>query len=227
MKQLNIFGLRRVGNHAIIEWIGRHFNHTKHLNDCWHWPVPESSWVTKEYGDTTMPVDLLIQSYEDFEPSKEEIEHPDTIVLLRDWYNMAASRHVSRRGFGNTARYRHKATYNRSVSEVWIKYAELYQQYPEKFILFNKWAVDESYRKEVAERFNFPGTAEYLNQLPESRIGAGSSFKDKEVDPQKISLRYKQLKETDERAYKAITQNPIINSYCLQIFDINVEENND
>jgi len=227
MKHLNIFGLRRVGNHAIIEWIARHFKHTKHLNDCWGWPVPNSNWSTKEYGELSLPIDLIIQSYEDFEPSIQEVEDSNTILLLRDWYNMAASRHVSRRGYGNTARSRHKASYNRSVSEVWIKYAELYEQYPEKFILFNKWTVDEEYRKEVSKRFSFPGNAEYVNKLPESKIGAGSSFKDQELDPEKVSLRYRQLVEKDIRAYNDITGNTLINGYCKRIFNIDVTKDND
>lgn len=225
MRHLNIFGLRRVGNHAMIEWIAKHFDHTKHYNDCWGWPTPNNNWVTKEYGDSSKAFDLTIQSYEDFEPSIEEVEHPDTILLLRDWYNVAASRHVSGRGYINSARQRHRSAYNRNVAEVWLKYAELYEQYPEKFILFNKWTLDETYRKEIAERFNLPGHAEYVSELPKSKIGSGSSFKDKEIDPEKVHLRYKLLASSDKNAYINIIGNPDINRYCSDIFGINVEDN--
>lgn len=225
MRHLNIFGLRRVGNHAMIEWIAKHFNHTKHYNDCWGWPVPSNNWVTKEYGDSSASFDLTIQSYEDFEPSQEEIEHPDTILLLRDWYNMAASRHVSGRGYINSARQRHASAYNRNVSEVWLKYAEIYHKYPEKFILFNRWTLDEDYRREVSERFNLPGIVEYVSELPKSKIGSGSSFKDSKIDPEEVHLRYKLLASSDKKAYINITSNAEINRHCSTIFGINVESN--
>ena len=222
MKTFHIFGLRRVGNHAIIEWIAKHFDHVIHYNDCWGWPDTTSFWVQKEYGDRTKPVDLKIYSYEDFEPSQEELDHPGTILLLRDWYNMAASRHVSKRGFGSTSRQRHHATRNRDTAEVWLKYAELYQGYSDKFILFNKWTLEEDYRIDISERFNLGGVVEYKSTLPESKIGAGSSFGDTEIDPQRVNNRFRQLSESDPAAYQKITSNLEINKYCKDIFNIEV-----
>ena len=222
MKTFYIFGLRRVGNHAIIEWIANHFDHVIHYNDCWGWPDTDRYWVQKEYGDISKPVDLTIYSYEDFEPNQEELDHPGTILLLRDWYNMAASRHVSKRGFGSTSRERHMVHRNRDTAEVWLKYAELYREHSEKFILFNRWTLEEEYRVNVSKRFELGEAVEYRSTLPESKIGAGSSFGDAEIDPQKVNNRFRQLSQTDPEAYNTITTNPEINRYCREIFNIEV-----
>ncbi len=221
MRHFNIFGLRRTGNHAIIEWLAKHFNHTTHYNDCWDWPVPNNHWSKKEYGDTSALTDLTVFSYEDFEPSEEEIQHSETIVLFRDWYNIAASRHVSGRGYAETARYRHKSSYNRSVVEVWLEYAKLYEKYPEKFILFNKWATSEEYRNEVATRLQLQKYVPYTQELPQSKIGNGSSFGEERIDSSRVNSRYTALISDSPHVYADITSNEEVNKFCASIFDIN------
>jgi len=224
MKHFSIFGLRRTGNHTIIEWLSKHFTHTTHYNDCWGWPEPNNHWSKKEYGDLLSPADLTIFSYEDFEPSKEEIEHSETIILFRDWYNIAASRHVSGRGYKDTARHRHKSGYNRSVVEVWLKYAELYENHPDRFILFNKWTTSEGYRNEVASRLGLQGHVPYTQQLPESKIGNGSSFGEDTINPWDVNLRYTKLATEHPAAYFDITSNSTVNDFCRKIFNINLDK---
>jgi hypothetical protein len=223
MKHFNIFGLRRTGNHTIIEWVAKHFNHTIHHNDCWDWPVPNNYWSRKEYGNIFTPVDLTIFSYEDFEPSEEEVVHSDSIILFRDWYNIAASRHVSGRGYKQTARYRHKSGYNRDVLEVWLKYAYLYKKYPEKFILFNQWVTQEDYRVATASKLGLEGYVLYTEELPESKIGNGSSFGEKRINPLDVNSRYTKLAKEHPQAYADITGNAEVNGLCEEIFNIKLK----
>jgi len=56
MRTMNIFGLRRSGNHAITEWIAGHFAHALHHNDCVGWGEAAVANCEAEYGDVSQAV---------------------------------------------------------------------------------------------------------------------------------------------------------------------------
>jgi hypothetical protein len=213
-----VWGMRRVGNHAIIEWISKHFNKTIHNNDI----ISGRPWVIKEYG-TGNVVDLQIDSYEDFEPRLDSEPDSNTIFLLRDWYNVCASRHVSGRGWTYSARHFNGVNYNRSCSEVYLKYCELYEKYPDNFILYNQWVEDESYLKSVEQRYDWKHIPRD-NKMPKSGIGGGSSFSNEVVDPKRFNQRYKDVMENDKDNWELMIGDSKINDYCEKIFNMKVTD---
>tara|TARA_Y100000592_G_scaffold1325_1_gene2084 strand:+ start:880 stop:2427 length:1548 start_codon:yes stop_codon:yes gene_type:complete len=212
MKKYDIWGMRRTGNHAITEWIASHFNKTIHNNDI----IQNKPWVTNLHGDGKI-VDCYIDSYEDFEPG--EINE-NTIILLRDWYNLSASRLNSGRGWKNSCRYVNQHGYHRNCIEVYLKYCELWEKYPDNFILYNKWVEDKNYVKEIEKRYGWYHVARH-DKLPESGIGGGSSFKDTSIGS--FTDRYLKIVEKYPEEWVEICSNKEINEYSKKIFGIEIE----
>lgn len=225
LREFRVFGMRRFGNHAIIEWLASHFSHTFHFNECLGWPIPYHFWTARQYGDySKVYIDSIIWSFEDFEPSELEMMDDSTVVILRDWYNTASSLFVSGRGLGNIGRCRHQGERKRSLEEIWIKYAELYTRYPDRFILFNEWVSNGLYRLDCHRRFSLPGEhpAPYTASMPKSLLGNGSSFGDIEIDPNTINRRYEILKEKYPEIYTYVVSNSRINELSKCIFKIEI-----
>ena len=213
----DIWGMRRVGNHAITEWISAHFNKTIHNNDI----INGRPWVTKTYGEGNK-VDLLINSYEDFCPKEEDIK-PNTIILLRDWYNVSASRLVSGRGWDNSCRYYNQYGYNKSCIEVYLEYCKLWEKYPDNFILYNKWCEDEEYQKLIEKRYGW-GRVPKQDSLPQSGIGEGSSFNQEVAQKLSSNERYIELYNNYPNDWVKICSYPQINEYSERIFGISVTQ---
>lgn len=219
-EQYNVFGIRRSGNHTIIEYIASHFDRTVHHNDCEGWKVDRNRQFT--YGDPNLPIGCVIHSYEDFEPSTSEILGETTVVILRDFYNICASRIKSGRGL-DTCRRRYEMQYGgASIEGVWMKYANLYLEYPDKFILFNKWNSSEEYRGNVKTRFGLNRDVEYVKELPKSGIGYGSSF----GQLGGVNERYLEvMNNLDIKLYNRVFCNKEINDLNERIFGVGHEFN--
>tara|TARA_R110001606_G_scaffold337288_1_gene485336 strand:+ start:180 stop:1706 length:1527 start_codon:yes stop_codon:yes gene_type:complete len=210
IKKYKIWGMRRCGNHAITEWISNHFNKTLHNNDI----IQNKPWLIKTYGKGNL-INCCIDSYEDFAPTQID---KNTIILLRDWYNMSASRLVSNRGWKNSCRQDNQHGYIRSCEEVYLQYCKLWEQYPNNFIIYNKWCEDEDYQKEIEERYNWNRVSR-LNKLPESGIGDGSSFKKTKLA---FDERYLEVIEKYPEEWIQICSNSKINNYSKKIFGIEI-----
>jgi len=217
-KKYHIWGMRRSGNHAITEWISSHFNSTFHRNDI----IKDTPWNVKKYESSIKQKvnDCIINSYEDFEP----IEVNDgTIIILRDWYNMCASRLNSGRDWQNSCRYKNELHFNRNCAEVYLEYCKLWEKYPDNFILYNKWCNDKNYEKEIEERYGLKRVVR-KNILPESGIGEGSSFEEKLSEDSKFNERYLKVIKKYPEDWKLIISNEEINKYCKKIFGIDIKE---
>ncbi len=215
-KTYDIWGMRRAGNHAITEWVSSHFDNTIHNNDI----MGGKPWRIKQYKvgfKDGSDVNLIIDSYEDFEPTDVD---ENTIIIFRDWYNMSASRLVSERGWENSCRQPHQHGYDRSCAEVFLKYCELWKKYPDNFILYNKWCIDKNYEIEIEKRYGW-NRVPRMNKLPESGIGAGSSFDIGLVD---MNSRYLEIAKKYPNEWEKITANTEINDYCKLIFGIDIGE---
>jgi len=211
----DVWGMRRVGNHAIIEWIAQHFERTLHRNDI----IQEKPWVIKEYGDGKY-YDCHIDSYEDFAPAFQVVKD-NTIILLRDWYNVSASRLFSGRGWHDTCRFPDKKDYIRSCEEVYIEYCKLWEQHPEKFILYNKWATDENYEIEIEKRYGW-NRSKRIQKLPKSGIGRGSSFGD-ESSLNLVNERFMKIANEHPHIWEQMIDNDEINKYNEQIFGLELK----
>tara|TARA_Y100000816_G_scaffold290949_1_gene280929 strand:+ start:734 stop:2260 length:1527 start_codon:yes stop_codon:yes gene_type:complete len=211
LKKYNVWGMRRCGNHAIIEWISKHFEGTLHNNDI----IQNKPWLIKMYGNCNF-VECHIDSYEDFPP---EIVDKNTIIILRDWYNMCASRLISGRGWKHSCRYDDTHGYVRSCEEVYLQYCKLWEKYPNNFIIYNKWCTDIDYQKEIENKYGWC-RVNRTDNMPESGIGNGSSFEHTELS---FDTRYLDVMEKYPNEWVEICSNKKINDYSKIIFGIEVQ----
>ena len=215
IKKYNVWGMRRSGNHAIIEWLANHFDNTFHENDI----INNRPWVTKIYNNKNNIIDCHIRSKEDFAPRERDIG-PHDIIILRDWYNMSASRLVSGRGWKSSSRYPDRYDYIRSCEEVYLEYCRLWEKYPDNFILYNKWCEDPDYVKEIESRYGWKNINRQLT-LPKSGIGEGSSFKDNSAE-NSYNERFEEIIDNYPYEWIDICSNKEINEYSKKIFGIEV-----
>lgn len=196
-----ISGMRRSGNHFITEWLINHYEKVTHYNN---WSMIKNQIFHYENGELVKdPVDgLEIYSYED-------VLIESDIYILRDWYNMSASRLVSNRGWYTTPHNRLKCP------EIYLQMCKLYEQKPEKFILYNKLITDNDYKEEVEDRMGLDHI-DLPSKTPKSKIGSGSSFDNLEG----LNERYKQI--MDHNDWKYIKSDFDINYYMIKIFGIEV-----
>lgn len=214
--KINLFQIRRSGGHAIIEWLAKHYKHTRHCNDCFTW-ASDDCWRIKNYGDIEAEIDLQLYSYEDFSPLLDRID--DSIVVLRDFYNIAASRLKSDRGLDTCRKPFDRDFGGRSLEDVWIDYALLYLKRPDRFILYNYWHTNQNYRNMLEYRWDLPGTVPYSAEFPESKIGNGSSFNKN----YSFNDRYKEFFDAEYSTFKRLFCNDYINKLNEMVFGWKVE----
>jgi len=212
MKKYKVWGMRRSGNHAVIEWISSHFDKTIHNNDI----IQNKPWVTNIHGDSNF-VDCCIDSYEDFSPS--EITE-NTIIILRDWYNLSASRLVSGRGWKDSCRFPDTHGYNRNCAGVYLEYCKLWEKYPDNFILYNRWCTDEKYAQEIEERYGWKKVPR-KDELPVSGIGGGSSFGIETGGG--FEDRYLTVIKDHPNDWVDVCSNKDINYYSKKVFGLEIE----
>ena len=187
---LQLIGLQRSGNHAVIDWISSLFERPAHLNNLAHdfCALPEN--VT---GDPAlMRADCAMLSFEDariklarsedggFRRLVDSVVPLDvaalppgtegrTIHILRDPYNCWASRVKAREGGGLTS-----PPELEHFLDNWIAQAERHAAAPESFILYNAWFRSQPYRRAVCARLGGAYSERTLGEVPLE--GRGSSF---------------------------------------------------
>lgn len=164
--EFRVFGMKRSGNHCIINWIASHFNKVLFFNDviCYRSPICEINnnvFDIPQYQklqDDTGDRECLIYSYEDVDPKlvhsdlvpdKEKILGPSnnfySIMILRDPLHLIASRVKS--GLHTT-----------KDIEMWKNCAKeaLHSNILNLSftIIYDKWLLSEEYRQRIASKFN-------------------------------------------------------------------------
>ena len=214
--EIRIIGMQRSGNHPIIDWIASMLPDKSCVLNFVNGPNPLEHHIKKEdilIGLTlneilTANKEYLVYNYEDetiseiFNKNRNEniigtSDKKFDVLILRDPYNLFASR--IKRG---SVKLGHKTTEQQLIlRKLWIECANealnktnnLTQN--KTVILFNKWFVDEDYRKELAEKFGLKYNDKTLNTV--SKVGAGSSFNgfnyQNRAKDMKVLERYKEL----------------------------------
>lgn len=204
---ITVLGLRRSGNHAIINWIIANYNNNRLLDHIYH---PKATILTNSTKDIiffnncqkspyfNLPppnnTKLIIHSYEDktLEYVKEYgPKSPSfTIIIIRDILNTFASR----------LKYNSPLTpVDEYHIDLWESYKGANRVFPKAlFISYDKWLMDKEYRDEIAKFMEIPN---YDNVESVSFCGNGSSF---------IGMKLEEDKEKYLTRYKGITFPPDI-----------------
>jgi hypothetical protein len=187
MKLIRVIGLRRAGNHAIIMWLAHHFNKGEvlFLNDIDSGINVKKIFAKMRYlhdYDVFGVPEVIIYSHEEVWLKDIKNNGDTTIVVVRDPYNLTASRikMMDTVGFPHRWFIRDSNQYKRVLRQHMSEALKRTHLLSKKIIVnFNKWWVDKEYRGIVSQMigYNFCDDG-YGKMLPH---GGGSSF-DKVVD---------------------------------------------
>ncbi|MBY0356360.1 MAG: hypothetical protein K2W82_00045 [Candidatus Obscuribacterales bacterium] len=197
-KEIRFLGMRRSGNHAIINWL---LNHEKGVSHFLNNLKMESELYRKrtvkgvsalEIGSDT---DLLVLSYEDYfveeifnrrlEMQRQEFfgksSTVQNVLILRDPFNCFASRIKS------DFFYVRDIPGRKQVLDLWKSYAREFLGISNTLgpgglvISYNHWASDADYRKDVIGKLGYDSlNDQILSEVP--KYGGGSSFDSLKLD---------------------------------------------
>lgn len=177
-----IIGIRRSGNHAIIDWLRSMYARSAHYNNLRH------DVLLTETGQEILAelaqLDCLVCSFEDF-PKRRTPGVPlaksvrllppgaaphgarvETFYIVRDAYNLAASLLKAEMAAGPDD----MAIFIRD----WLALAEIARREPERCIFYNRWFDSEPYRRQLAARLGVAYCDHTLGAV--ANEAGGSSF---------------------------------------------------
>lgn len=223
MRTIRIIGMRRSGNHAIINWLASNFNNGNPVDTFYNksmglrLPVftnnerdiffingckEDPYWDTPELKKS-QSFKLMIHSYEDrdfsyiLHYSYNKLSNSEdnilNIIIMRDPLNLFASRQQH----PESNRW---LIVDEDHINLWVKYAEealnITNNIQNKLvILYNKWLTDKNYRDSIAKII---GTPNFDNTEQVSICGDGSSFIGLQLDKVENYLqRYKMVEFPD------------------------------
>ena len=238
-KEIRVVGLKRTGNHAIINWLRQqHSGEVWHLNNV----IPRKNpylWLYGHYPKDRLKQealgnfvvkDCLIYSYEDYR--LEQVTHAECershdlylgqsyirydLILLRDPFNLIASR-LKKNCMAVKAP-------NCTVTQLWIEYAKEflgetnYLTNNKICINYNRWFVDVEYRKQIASSLKMEFSDKGIERVKSE--GGGSSFDGTKFNGKASQMdvlnRYKLFEDDPE--YQFLVNNEELIEYSRKIF---------
>ena len=190
---LQVVGLQRSGNHAIIDWISSLFERPAHLNNLAHDFCADPADLAANFaGDPALGrADCAMLSFEDARIKlartpegglrllADSVVPLDaaalpgfdcrTLYILRDPYNCWASRVKARETNGLTS----PPSLEHFLAN-WIALAERCRAAPDAFVLYNSWFRSPPYRRRICDRLGGSYSERTLGEVPLE--GRGSSF---------------------------------------------------
>jgi hypothetical protein len=183
---LQVLGLQRSGNHAIINWIESLFPTTLHLNEQPHGFFEDAESVVSVRAALAKTACVVV-SFEDavgmsklqgapFLANVRRLDPEDfpghdchVLHILRDPYNCWASRVKAREG-GKLSSSRRLEDFRRD----WLDIARLGVRDPEAVMLYNAWHGSRAYREALCARLGGRYAEHTLKEVRSE--GGGSSF---------------------------------------------------
>tara|TARA_Y100001968_G_C19372477_1_gene725829 strand:- start:38 stop:739 length:702 start_codon:yes stop_codon:yes gene_type:complete len=219
MASFAIYGMRRSGNHAILEWMiknlsGKDERHViKHSfitngNSCYLNAINEygqSSSLYIDYHFAKSTYKNLIISYEDVSDRyiTDYSRSLQKVVVLRDIINVAASRY--QKILSGDPKFRCLGM-NKLFFQNWIDHASSAER-GVKIIKFEDWVSSKPKRDEIAKEFNCTNID---NMKTISHHGGGSSFSGTKNIPSPIDLSTRWKQVTLPKEILEIINSPII-----------------
>ncbi|MDY6783746.1 MAG: hypothetical protein SW833_14600 [Cyanobacteriota bacterium] len=247
-KEIRVVGLRRTGNHALLNWIKEqekgevwHLNNVQSQENPYRYKYnnlseffPNNKWSIDRFknqakGNLT-PKDCLIYNYEDYALSdvfseKFEEKHDLYLGKTKTRYDVL----VIRDPF-NLLASRLKNNYmptkdkNKNCIDLWIDYAKeylgetQYLRYNKVCVNYNQWTTDIEYRKQIAQQLNLEFSDAGINKV--SGCGGGSSFEGRALDGQanQLDIGNRWKHFCEDKVYRKLLDNEQLWLYSEQIF---------
>lgn len=230
-------GMRRSGNHAVINWVLKQLHGaTCYNNNMGPFHPPENTIIKKIKFRGFSKFNLLVSledkwckdaflNYDFFKFGKSRQKY--NVLILRDPYNMFASRWVWKDEFGIL--FREDLEHQKMIIEIWKEHARTYIQWQngQEFlncgkgiaINYNRWFRDKKYRNEIANqlglRFTDAGKEDITN------YGHGSSFDGRDLHKQASNLKVlERWKGTiDDPKYRMLFEDVELRELARSIFE--------
>ncbi len=235
-REIRFVGLKRSGNHAILNWIIRqsrgslmHFNNVRPEDPYQRWArttathpeLSEQDTVVFSIEDTGLAQIADANSYpqRDVYPGLSVKQRVD-VVLLRDPFNLAASRLMRGGSWGDTMTY----VSGLSVAQLWVVYAVEFLGRsawlsPDRVpVSYNRWCRDRSYREALAARLELDFTDAGFEQV--TGFGGGSSFERTRMNGKASSMRTSDRWENfrEDPGFRALFRDPLLLDLAVDIF---------
>lgn len=227
-KEIRIVGLRRTGNHGIINWIRKqHAGKVWHLNNITTERNPyrvlylhyKKEHLNREAKGNSVKKDCLLYSFEDYPLEKivrgglekkhdlylgKSRERYD-VLILRDPFNLFASRIKKN--------YMNVKDENWTIVDLWISYAREYLGETDYLknnkvvVNYNRWATDIEYRQHIASQLKVEFSDAGINDVKSE--GGGSSFDRTSFQGQanKMDVLNRWKIFSDDPSYRALLKN--------------------
>ncbi|MFY0596856.1 MAG: hypothetical protein JXQ85_10535 [Cognatishimia sp.] len=229
---LRTYGMRRSGNHAIINWLLRNAaDGSVFFNNCvvgrparrtWRSLEVNNKWVNVEEGSPITPLTsvagdgaLVVVSYEDFSPDPEEgfggiTRDLDTenvtheVLLYRNFMNWAAS--LLRKLQSNEA-YDTLVCLRIMMSSL-DKYREMLELVANAKAIgavpvnYDRWIARPLYRERVLQALGLPLKDNSLGKV--QRYGGGSSFQKDAVRAEELNADQRWLEMANDGSFQII-----------------------
>lgn len=219
---LRVYGMRRSGNHALIDWMLRNApgGNGLFLNNCrpGRDPVQTSRGISVFQGGVEASVDGLnakltaagkepftVVSYEDHMPDpkrKPLFQAAETCVIIyRSFLHWSASllrKIQGNPGYGPLER-------SRVMMNAMRTYQTMLDQVQDRDVvplLYDDWMASEAYRAETLGRIGLPGRD--LSRGKVQRYGGGSSFQGKKTAVTELSTDQRSAQMADDLEYQLL-----------------------
>ena len=187
IKTYNFYGLRRSGNHAILEWLIQNIGGPENRNIIKHRRIIQCGRAVyineantyASHKDIELDVTFCQSAFENTIIAYEDVptnyylsntSNSQKIVILRDIFNLFSSRYKYKNKHPEEiARYMTSMRIDEKAIEVWKEHANS----DALIILFEKWIESKEYRDSICKRLGIPNH-DITDTMTE--FGEGSSF---------------------------------------------------
>ncbi len=236
--EFRFVGMKRSGNHAIINWIIRqsqgpllHYNNVRPDDPYQGWALTtcthkESSTVKKiiySIEDTSLAIIGDEYSYpHNGKYSELNVKQRSDILVLRDPFNLLASRFQRGGEWGKMNTY----VSGLSTAQMWVTYAieflglSKWLPYDPVKVNYNLWCKSQIYRKEIAKQLNLKYTDAGYKEV--TQYGGGSSFERTRLDGQAQSMKTEERWKIfcNDPSYQNLFRDPLLLELAESIFDL-------
>lgn len=227
-----ISGMRRSGNHAVINWILKQLSGaTCYNNNMGPFHPPENT-IIKKFSIRGFSKFNLLVSLEDkwckdafleFNPLKfGQAKKQFNILILRDPYNMFASRWVWKDDFGLL--FREDKSHQKMIIDLWKDHARTFLKWQGDKesvripLNYNRWFEEKDYRKSIAVQLDLKFTDAGKEDV--TNYGHGSSFDGRDLHKQASNLKVlERWKGTiDDPIYRGLFEDEELKELARNIF---------
>ncbi len=232
--EIRVFAMARCGHHAIIEWLRKQISGQVPFVNFIKWPVvggipqfPHNKLLIKPgtsaliWSEENPSIKVMSKIPKDLPNQPFRSEKVETILIMRDPYNWAASLLKKTRTDGNVKKLglfmaERIALWKEHAAEA-LRETDHLKNY--LFINYNRWFNDKNYREMIMFSLGLDNYDRGLQEVPD--FGEGSSFDLRGFHgrAQEMNVMNRWQLMQDDPLYMEIMEDPELLRYSKELFD--------